>query len=179
MLIAILLAIVLRSLVAPLYLVSSVVLSYLSAIGITALIFVHLGGQSGINFVLPFLMFVFLMALGSDYNILVMTRIREEAQRLPLMAAIRHAVAATGTTVTTAGVILGGTFAVLAVAGGSTSGGDQIKQIGYGIAAGVLMDTFLVRTILVPSFVAILGRWNWWPSSLFRTAPAEEPTTTP
>ncbi len=178
-LIAILLAIVLRSLVAPLYLVSSVVLSYLSAIGITALIFVHLGGQSGINFVLPFLMFVFLMALGSDYNILVMTRIREEAQRLPLMAAIRHAVAATGTTVTTAGVILGGTFAVLAVAGGSTSGGDQIKQIGYGIAAGVLMDTFLVRTILVPSFVAILGRWNWWPSSLFRTAPAEEPTTTP
>jgi RND superfamily putative drug exporter len=75
--------------------------------------------------------------------------------------------------VTTAGVILGGTFAVLAVAGGSTSGGNQIKQIGYGIAAGVLMDTFLVRTILVPSFVAILGRWNWWPSSLFRTAVAD------
>ncbi len=172
-LIALLLAIVLRSLVAPLYLVTSVVLSYLSAIGITALIFVRLGGQSGINFVLPFLMFVFLMALGSDYNILVMTRIREEAQRLPLLTAIRHAVAATGTTVTTAGVILGGTFAVLAVAGGSTSGGDQIKQIGYGIAAGVLMDTFLVRTILVPSFVAILGRWNWWPSSLSRTAPAD------
>ena len=92
-LIAILLAIVLRSLLAPLYLVSSVVLSYLSAIGITALVFVHFGGQSGINFVLPFLMFVFLMALGSDYNILVMTRIREEAQRLPLLAAIRHAVA--------------------------------------------------------------------------------------
>jgi RND superfamily putative drug exporter len=173
-LIALLLAIVLRSLVAPVYLVASVVLSYLSAIGITALIFVRLGGQSGINFVLPFLMFVFLMALGSDYNILVMTRIREEAQRLPLPAAIRHAVAATGTTVTTAGVILGGTFAVLAVAGGSTSGGNQIKQIGYGIAAGVLMDTFLVRTILVPSFVAILGRWNWWPSSLFRTTPAED-----
>ena len=102
-LIALLLAIVLRSLVAPLYLVTSVVLSYLSAIGITALIFVRLGGQSGINFVLPFLMFVFLMALGSDYNILVMTRIREEAHRLPLLAAIRHAVAATGTTVTTAG----------------------------------------------------------------------------
>jgi RND superfamily putative drug exporter len=173
-LIALLLAIVLRSLVAPLYLVTSVVLSYLSAIGITALIFVRLGGQSGINFVLPFLMFVFLMALGSDYNILVMTRIREEAHRLPLLAAIRHAVAATGTTVTTAGVILGGTFAVLAIAGGSTSGGNQIKQIGYGIAAGVLMDTFLVRTILVPSFVAILGRWNWWPSSLFRTGPDRE-----
>ncbi len=174
-LIALLLAIVLRSLVAPLYLVASVVLSYLAAIGITALIFVRLGGQSGINFVLPFLMFVFLMALGSDYNILVMTRIREEAQKRSLLSAIRHAVGVTGTTVTTAGVILGGTFAVLAVAGGSTSGGDQIKQIGYGIAAGVLMDTFLVRTILVPSFVAILGRWNWWPSALSRKAPVEEP----
>ncbi|MDQ2959581.1 MAG: MMPL family transporter, partial [Candidatus Dormibacteraeota bacterium] len=168
-LIALLLAIVLRSLVAPLYLVTSVVLSYLAAIGVTAILFVHLGGQSGINFVLPFLMFVFLMALGSDYNILVMTRIREEAQRLPLLDAIRHAVAVTGTTVTTAGVILGGTFAVLAIAGGSGSGGNQVQQIGYGIAAGVLMDTFLVRTILVPSFVAVLGRWNWWPSSLFRT----------
>lgn len=174
-LIAILLAIVLRSLVAPLYLVASVVLSYFAAIGITALIFVRLGGQSGINFVLPFLMFVFLMALGSDYNILVMMRIREEAHHLPLLPAIRRAVAVTGTTVTTAGMILGGTFAVLAVAGGSASGGSQIQQIGYGIAAGVLMDTFLVRTVLVPSFVAILGRWNWWPSSLFRNAPAEEP----
>ena len=174
-LIALLLAIVLRSLVAPIYLVASVVLSYLAAIGITAIIFVHLGGQSGINFVLPFLMFVFLMALGSDYNILVMTRIREEAHRLPLLRAIQHAVAATGTTVTTAGVILGGTFAVLAVAGGSSAGGDQIKQIGYGIAAGVLMDTFLVRTILVPSFVAVLGRWNWWPSRLFRETPVEAP----
>ena len=116
-LIALLLAVVLRSLVAPLYLVASVVLSYLAAIGITALIFVRLGGQSGINFVLPFLMFVFLMALGSDYNILVMTRIREEAHRLPLLPAIRHAMGVTGTTVTTAGVILGGTFAVLAIAG--------------------------------------------------------------
>ncbi|HWF56838.1 MAG TPA: MMPL family transporter [Candidatus Dormibacteraeota bacterium] len=172
-LIALLLAIVLRSLTAPLYLVASVVLSYLAAIGITALIFVRLGGQSGINFVLPFLMFVFLMALGSDYNILVMMRIREEAHRLPLLPAIRHAVGVTGTTVTTAGVILGGTFAVLAIAGGSASGGSQVQQIGYGIAAGVLMDTFLVRTILVPSFVAILGRWNWWPSSLFREAPTE------
>jgi RND superfamily putative drug exporter len=172
-LIAILLAIVLRSLLAPLYLVASVVLSYFAAIGITALVFVRLGGQSGINFVLPFLMFVFLMALGSDYNILVMMRIREEAHRLPLLPAIRHAVGVTGTTVTTAGMILGGTFAVLAIAGGSASGGSQVQQIGYGIAAGVLMDTFLVRTILVPSFVAILGRWNWWPSSLFGTAPEE------
>ena len=108
-LIALLLALVLRSAVAPPYLVSSVVLSYLAAVGMTALVFVHLGGQDGINFVLPFLMFVFLMALGSDYNVLVMTRIREEALRTNTRAAVRAAIDATGTTVTTAGLILCGT----------------------------------------------------------------------
>jgi putative drug exporter of the RND superfamily len=65
-------------------------------------------------------------------------------------------------------MILGGTFAVLAVAGGS-AGGGQIQQIGYGVAAGVLMDTFLLRSLLVPSLVVLLGRWNWWPSHLART----------
>jgi len=166
-LIAILLALVLRSAVAPPYLVSSVVLSYLAALGLTALVFVHLGGQDGINFVLPFLMFVFLMALGSDYNVLVMTRIREEAHHTTTRGAVRAAIDATGTTVTTAGLILCGTFAVLAFAGGG-SGGGQIQQIGYGVAFGVVMDTFVVRTILVPAFVVLLGRWNWWPSRLWR-----------
>ncbi len=167
-LIAILLAIVMRSLLAPLYLVTSVLLSYLAALGLTALIFVHFGGQSGINFVLPFLMFVFLMALGSDYNVLVMTRIREESHHLSTGEAVRKAIGATGTTVTTAGLILGGTFAVLAFAGGGASGGSQIQQIGYGVAFGVVMDTFVVRTILVPAIVVLLGRRNWWPSSLWR-----------
>ncbi|HEV3274156.1 MAG TPA: MMPL family transporter [Candidatus Dormibacteraeota bacterium] len=167
-LIAILLAIVMRSLVAPLYLVTSVLLSYLAALGLTALIFVHFGGQSGINFVLPFLMFVFLMALGSDYNVLVMTRIREESHHLRTRDAVRKAIGATGTTVTTAGLILGGTFAVLAFAGGGASGGSQIQQIGYGVAFGVVMDTFVVRTILVPAIVVLLGRRNWWPSTLWR-----------
>jgi putative drug exporter of the RND superfamily len=185
-LIAILLAIVMRSLLAPLYLVTSVLLSYLAALGLTALIFVHFGGQSGINFVLPFLMFVFLMALGSDYNVLVMTRIREESHHLPTGEAVRRAIGATGTTVTTAGLILGGTFAVLAFAGGGASGGSQIQQIGYGVAFGVVMDTFVVRTILVPAIVVLLGRRNWWPSTLWRqgepvltpalTPPAPEPT---
>ncbi len=170
-LIAILLAIVLRSLVAPLYLVTSVLLSYLAALGLTALIFVHFGGQDGINFVLPFLMFVFLMALGSDYNVLVMTRIREESHHAGTREAVRHAIGATGTTVTTAGLILGGTFAVLAFAGGSASGGSQIQQIGYGVAFGVVMDTFVVRTILVPAFVVVLGRRNWWPSRLGQRDP--------
>jgi RND superfamily putative drug exporter len=170
-LIALLLAIVLRSLVAPLYLVTSVLLSYLAALGLTALIFVHFGGQDGINFVLPFLMFVFLMALGSDYNVLVMTRIREESLRADTREAVRQAIGATGTTVTTAGLILGGTFAVLAFAGGSASGGSQIQQIGYGVAFGVVMDTFVVRTILVPALVVLLGRWNWWPSKLWQRDP--------
>ena len=184
-LIAILLAIVMRSLVAPLYLVTSVLLSYLAALGLTALIFVHLGGQSGINFVLPFLMFVFLMALGSDYNVLVMTRIREESHHRRTRDAVRHAIGATGTTVTTAGLILGGTFAVLAFAGGGASGGSQIQQIGYGVAFGVVMDTFVVRTILVPAIVVLLGRRNWWPSGLWRQGepivapPVEAPAPTP
>jgi RND superfamily putative drug exporter len=167
-LIALLLAIVLRSLVAPLYLVASIVLSYGAALGLVGIVFVHLGGQDGISFILPFLMFVFLMALGSDYNILIMSRIREEAHQLPLRDAVARAIGRTGSTITTAGVILGGTFAVLAVAGGS-GGGGQIQQIGYGVAAGVLMDTFLLRSLLVPSLVVLLGRWNWWPSHLART----------
>jgi putative drug exporter of the RND superfamily len=174
-LIAFLLAVVLRSLVAPLYLVASIVLSYLAALGLVGIIFVHLGGQDGISFILPFLMFVFLMALGSDYNILIMSRIREEAHELPLRHAVARAIGRTGGTITTAGVILGGTFAVLAVAGGS-SGGGQIEQIGYGVAAGVLMDTFLLRSLLVPSLVVLLDRWNWWPSHLARVG-EEEPGT--
>ena len=174
-LIAILLAVVMRSAIAPLYLVASVVVSYLGALGLTGIIFVHLGGQAGLNFVLPFLMFVFLMALGSDYNILVMSRIREEAHHLPLRDAVAKAIGRTGSTVTTAGVILGGSFAVLAIAVGGTAGAEQIQQIGYGIAAGVLMDTFFVRSLLVPSVVVLLGRWNWWPTSLGIDKPASDP----
>jgi putative drug exporter of the RND superfamily len=169
-LIAILLAVVLRSLVAPVYLVVSVVLSYLATLGLAATIFVHLGSQTNLDFVLPFVVFTFLMALGSDYNILVMSRIREEAKSLPIATAVKRAIGATGTTVTTAGLILAGTFASFGVAGTD----EQSKQIGYGIAAGILMDTFLVRTLLVPSIVVLLGRWNWWPSSLWKKEPSEE-----
>ena len=158
---ALLLALVLRSLVAPLYLVVSVGLSYLASLGLAVLVFVIIGGQDGINFVLPFLMFIFIMALGEDYNILVMTRIREEARHAPLRVAVRRAVEATGTTVTSAGLILAGTFGVLTFAGDA-----QVQEIGVGLAAGILLDTFLVRTLLVPSTVVLFGRWNWWPSKL-------------
>jgi RND superfamily putative drug exporter len=169
--IGVLLALVMRSLVAPLYLIASVGLSYLAALGLSVLIFVELAGDGGLTFILPFLMFVFLLALGEDYNILVMSRIREEAHHLPLREAVSRAVAATGTTVTSAGMVLAGTFAVFAVVGGRGSGGSQIRDVGVGLALGVLMDTFVVRTVLVPSTVVLLGRWNWWPARLSRPGP--------
>jgi RND superfamily putative drug exporter len=167
--IALLLALVLRSLVAPLYLIVSVVFSYLAALGVATLVFIDIGGDSGISFFLPFLMFVFLLALGEDYNILVMTRIREEARRMPLREAVIKAIERTGPTVTSAGIILGGTFAVFAIVGGGGSQGSQLRAIGFGLAIGILMDTFLVRTLLVPSTVILLGRWNWWPSAMGRS----------
>jgi RND superfamily putative drug exporter len=172
---ALLLAAVLRSLVAPLYLVASVGLSYLASLGLAVLVFVVIGGQGGINFVLPFFMFIFIMALGEDYNILVMTRIREEAHHAPIAVAVRRAIGATGTTVTSAGLVLAGTFGVLTLAGDT-----QVREIGLGLAAGILLDTFLVRTLLVPSVAVLLGRWNWWPSHLWREEHAGDrvvPTT--
>jgi RND superfamily putative drug exporter len=174
--IGIVLALVLRSLVAPVYLILSVVLSYLASLGLSVIVFIKLGGSGGIVFLLPFLMFIFLLALGEDYNILVMTRIREEAGTRPLRRAVVRAVGATGPTVTSAGLVLAGTFAVLAVVGGSGPGNSQIREIGFGLAVGILLDTFVVRTVLVPSTVLLLGRWNWWPSAMGRRAPAEVPT---
>jgi RND superfamily putative drug exporter len=161
--IAILLALVLRSLVAPIYLIASVVLSYLAALGLASLAFIVIGHSGGLTFLLPFLMFIFLLALGEDYNILVMTRIREEAHDHSLKEAVVRAVGVTGPAITSAGLVLAGTFAVLTFAGSGGSGGSQIRDIGAGLGAGILMDTFLVRTLLVPSTVALLGRWNWWP----------------
>jgi len=166
--IGILLALVLRSAVAPLYLIVSVGISYLASLGIATIAFIDIGGENGISFILPFLMFIFLLALGEDYNILVMTRIREEARHMPLRDAVVKAISRTGSTVTSAGLILGGTFAVFAIVGGGGSGGSELRAIGFGLAAGILMDTFLVRTLLVPSIVILLGRRNWWPSKLGR-----------
>ncbi|HUA94151.1 MAG TPA: MMPL family transporter, partial [Acidimicrobiales bacterium] len=155
-------------LVAPVYLILSVVLSYLASLGLSVLVFMGIAGLNGIVFLLPFLMFVFLLALGEDYNILVMTRIREEAHHTNLRDAVVRAVGVTGPTVTSAGLVLAGSFGVLAVVGGSGTGATQIREIGVGLALGILLDTFVVRTVLVPSTVALLGRWNWWPSSLSR-----------
>src|SRR5207302_3753948 len=110
-------------------------------------------------------------ALGEDYNILVMSRIREEAHNAPtLAAAVTQAIGITGGTVTSAGIILAGTFVVLGLVGGRS----DAQQLGFSIAFGVLLDTFFVRTLLVPSIALLLGRWNWWPSALSRP-PASAP----
>jgi RND superfamily putative drug exporter len=167
---AVLLGILLRSLVAPVYLVATVGLSYLAALGFASFIFLKLAGDASINFVIPILLFIFAMALGEDYNILLMTRVREEAQHRSLGDALIHAVGHTGGTITSAGLILAGTFTVLAIAGNS----DQSRQLGFTIAFAILLDTFFVRTLLVPSIAVILGRWNWWPSSLSRRSTVED-----
>jgi RND superfamily putative drug exporter len=163
--IAILLALVLRSLVAPLYLIASVGISYLAAFGVSVLLFQDATGTGGLYYFIPFLMFVFLLALGEDYNILVMTRIREEAGRMPLRQAVTRALEHTGSTVTSAGLVLAGTFGVFALVVAGLPGGGVYTSVLASLAIGILMDAFLVRTLLVPSTVALLGRWNWWPSS--------------
>jgi RND superfamily putative drug exporter len=167
LIIAILLAILLQSLVAPWYLIITVGLSYLATLGFANIVFVHLTANSGgLSFFLPFLLFIFGMALGEDYNILVMSRIREEAHgKITLRQAITKSIGVTGSTVTSAGLILAGTFAVLGIAGGQT----QVQQIGYSVAFGILLDTFFVRTLFVPSIAVLLGKWNWWPSKLYHT----------
>ncbi len=174
--IGLLLAVVMRSAVAPLYLIASVALSYIAALGLAVIVFIDLGSAGGLSFFLPFLLFLFLLALGEDYNILVMTRIREEAHNMPLKWAVQRALSVTGTTVTSAGLVLAGTFAVFAVVVGTGAGTEQFRAIGFGLALGILMDTFLVRTLLVPSTAVLLGRWNWWPSKLGVAIPKEVPS---
>ncbi len=176
--IALLLILVLRSLIAPLYLIASVVISYLAALGFSVVVFMYILGASGLTFILPFLMFLFLLALGEDYNILVMTRIREESHTYDVAEAVSRAVSRTGTTVTSAGLILAGTFTVLALAAGSGAGGSEIRDIGFGLAIGVLMDTFVVRSLLVPSMVVLLGRFSWWPSKLAKDIVLSDPEIT-
>jgi RND superfamily putative drug exporter len=93
-----------------------------------------------------------------------------------LEGTVIRAVGATGPTVTSAGLVLAGTFVVLAVVGGSGQGNEEIRVIGIGLAVGILLDTFVVRTVLVPSIVELLGRWNWWPSRMSR--PSDTPDAT-
>jgi putative drug exporter of the RND superfamily len=175
--IAILLALVMRSIVAPVYLIASVAISYLAAFGVSVLLFQDATQSGGLPYVIPFLMLLFLLALGEYYNILVMTRIREEAGDVSLRRAVTRALQRTGSTVTSAGLVLAGTFGVFALVVARLPGGDVYRDILASLSIGILMDAFLVRTLLVPSTVALLGRWNWWPSrhgTATAAAPARE-----
>jgi putative drug exporter of the RND superfamily len=153
--------ILLRGLVAPLYMVATVLLNYGATLGITTLIFTGIMKQEGMIYMLPIFIFIVLVALGADYNIFLVSRIREESHQRPLKEAVTQALANTGGVITSCGIILAGTFATL-----MTSSLQMVMQIGAAIAIGVIIDTFVVRALLVPSIAALLGRWNWWPSRL-------------
>ena len=159
--IGVVLALLLRSLVAPLYLMATIAFTYFATLGLAVVVFVVVLGQSGVGQGVPFFLFVFLNALSVDYNIYLMSRIREEARTAPLAEATRHALARTGPVITSAGLILAGTFSAL-----MTLPLQDLLQLGFAVAVGVLMDTFITRTLIVPSLVALFGRWNWWPSRI-------------
>jgi RND superfamily putative drug exporter len=152
------LVLLLRSLVAPLYLLASVVLSYAAAMGLTTFIWQDLAHMSAIDWTVPIFAFMMLVSVGADYNIFLMSRVREEVQRDPEHG-IARAVARTGAIITSAGVIFAGTFAALI-----TSPLSSIAQAGTAITLGLLLDTFVVRSFLVPALAMLLGRWTWWPS---------------
>ncbi|MCU0505748.1 MAG: MMPL family transporter, partial [Chloroflexi bacterium] len=155
------LILLLRALVAPLYLVATVLLSYGSALGLSAFLFQEVLGHPGISFYLPLMVFVLLVALGADYNIFLMSRVREESETRPIREGIRVASGRTGAVITSAGLILAGTFGSMA-----TASLVVLFQVGVAVAIGVLIDTFLVRSILVPAITTIVGDRAWWPSGM-------------
>jgi RND superfamily putative drug exporter len=161
--ILLILALLLRALVAPLLLIATVVLSFAAALGVSALAFDHLFGFAGADPAFPLWTFVFLVALGTDYNIFLMTRVHEESQRHGTRPGALVGLAATGGVITSAGVVLAGTFAAL-----GTLPLVFVTEIGFAVAFGVLLDTFIVRSVLVTALNLDLGRWIWWPSGLHR-----------
>ena len=153
------LALLLRSLVAPVYLIFTVLLSFLATLGLTTFLFQIVAGQPGVAWWLPPFLFVMLVALGADYNIFLMSRIREEARVHTTADATARGLALTGHVITSAGLILAGTFGALLFAPLRS-----LQQFGFAVTVGILLDTFVVRNLLVPSIAVLLGRHNWWPS---------------
>ena len=162
------LALLLRAIVAPVVLIATVVLSFFAALGVSALVFTHLFHFGGADTSFPLFVFVFLVALGIDYNIFLMTRVREEAARNGARRGALTGLAATGGVITSAGFVLAGTFAAL-----STLPVTFLAELGFAVAFGVLLDTIIVRSVLVTALNLDLGRWMWWPSRLARE-PAPE-----
>ncbi|UUY01832.1 MMPL family transporter [Svornostia abyssi] len=165
----VILLVLLRAVVAPVLLIATVVLSFFAALGVGAVVFDVVFGFPGSDPGLPLFCFIFLVALGVDYNIFLMTRAREETITYGTRRGMIRAVAVTGGVITAAGIVLAGTFSVLAVLPLVF-----LTQIGFVVAFGVLLDTFLVRSVLVPSLVEIIGPKIWWPSALAREEGREE-----
>ena len=153
----------LRAVVAPLYLVASVVLSFAATLGLTYAAFEFLFDAPGSDASLPIFVFVFVVALGVDYNIFLVARIREEAGRHGVREGVLRGLERTGGVITSAGLILAGTFSVL-----MALPLEQLFQLGFAVAIGILVDTFVVRTLVVPAIALLLGRWSWWPGRLAR-----------
>lgn len=154
----------LRSIVAPIVLLATVVLSYGTALGLSALTFHYVFGFAGTDNVFPLFVFVFLVALGIDYNIFLMTRVREESLLHGTHEGALIGLGATGGVITSAGMVLAGTFAAL----GSLPV-VVFAEVGFAVALGVILDTIIVRSVLVTALTLDLGRWMWWPSKLWRT----------
>jgi RND superfamily putative drug exporter len=151
----------LRALVAPLLLIGTVVLSFATALGISALAFRYLFDYAGESTDFPLFVFVFLVALGIDYNIFLTTRIREETARQGTRKGVLTGLAATGAVITSAGLVLAGTFAAL-----GTLPMVAFAELGFAVALGVLLDTFIVRSVLVTSLFLDVGPKVWWPHRL-------------
>jgi RND superfamily putative drug exporter len=159
--VVLLLAIFLRALVAPLYLLAASVLALLSSLGLTVWIFQAVLGYAGIVYYVPFLVAVLLISLGSDYNVFVVGRIWAEARRRPLREAVAVAAPRASRAITTAGLALAAGFGVLALVPL-----DQFREIAVAMALGIVIDTFVVRSLLVPALVVLFGRVGSWPARL-------------
>ncbi|NEB35760.1 MMPL family transporter [Streptomyces sp. SID14515] len=164
--ILVILVFLLRSLVMPVLLVATVALNFLATLGISSLVFTHVFGFSGTDSSVPLYGFVFLVALGVDYNIFLMSRVREESLRHGTREGILRGLTTTGGVITSAGVVLAATFAALGVIPLAF-----LLQIAFIVAFGVLLDTLVVRSLLVPALVRDIGPKAWWPGALSREKP--------
>ncbi|HMM43799.1 MAG TPA: MMPL family transporter, partial [Thermomicrobiales bacterium] len=162
--VVVILAALLRSIVAPLLLLATVVLSFAAALGTSVVVFDRVFGFAGMDPTTPLLAFVFLIALGIDYNIFLMGRVHEESTRIGTRAGMLRGLAVTGGVITSAGLVLAATFAVLGVLPLVA-----MAQLGFIVAFGVLLDTLIVRSILVPALTLDIGPHVWWPSRLARS----------
>ena len=159
--ITLILGLLLRSILSAVLLLGTVVLSYFATLGVCALVFNHIFGFPGGDNSFPLFAFIFLVALGIDYNIFLMTRVREESLKIGTRAGVIKGLTVTGAVITSAGVVLAATFAVLGLLPLV-----PLAQLGFAVAFGVLLDTIIVRSILVPALVHEIGPKVWWPSKL-------------